>query len=92
MIFKWLDDFSINISTSDENKDHIVFDLKFDYFNSSSAKYILEFCMKIALLRTNRKDVRVNWYYENDDMDMLDSGKEMSRIANLPFEYIKRVN
>jgi hypothetical protein len=92
LLFKWLDDFTLNISTFYENKDTIVFNFKFDYFNSSSAKYILEFCMKIALLKTEMMDVRVNWYYENDDMDMLDSGKEMSRIANLPFEYIKREN
>ena len=33
--------------------------------------------------------VQVNWSYEENDDDMLEVGKEMSRIVKFPFAYIE---
>ena len=90
-ILRWLDDYTMHIvKFHDDSKYPLEFNLDFEYFNSSSAKYILDFCKQISNVRSRGKDVTVKWHYENDDMDMLEVGREMSRIARIPFEYIQK--
>ena len=89
-IIGWLNDFSFYLSGSPERKDPIEFNLDFDYFNSSSAKYLLDFCKQIATLNAKGENVSVRWHYEADDIDMLEVGREMSRMAKMPFAYVKK--
>lgn len=86
-ILNWFDDYSSFLNRTGEKGEPVVFNLDFEYFNSSSAKYILDFCKQIAAERSKGRNVMVRWHYEKDDSDMLESGKEMSRIAKIPFEY-----
>ncbi|HBE41471.1 MAG TPA: hypothetical protein DDW27_09750, partial [Bacteroidales bacterium] len=86
-ILNWFDDYSSFLSKTGGTGDAVVFNLDFEYFNSSSAKYILDFCKQIAALRSKGGDILVKWHYEKDDADMLESGREMARIAKIPFEY-----
>lgn len=87
-IITWFDDFSKQLLKSDEDTRPLIVDLDFEYFNSSSAKYILDFCKKIAEVKSKGKDITVKWHYEDDDYDMLETGREMSKMAKFPFEYI----
>jgi hypothetical protein len=91
-VLRWLDDYSLLLLKSQEIADPVVFNFDLEYFNSSSAKYILDFCKQIAAVRSKGRSIGVNWKYEEDDVDMYEAGKEMSRIAKLPFEYVKKVN
>lgn len=85
-ILKWFDDYSQH-----PDNESIIFNLDFEYFNSSSAKYILDLCKKIADVRSKGKNITVKWHYEDDDTDMLETGREMSKMARLPFEFISKV-
>jgi hypothetical protein len=89
-IIGWIDDYSHHLDKSQETGDPVTFNLDFEYFNSSSAKYILDFCKQIGNVRSKGKDIQVRWHYDDDDMDMLEVGREMSRMAKLPFEYIRK--
>jgi len=89
-IIGWLNDFSFYLSGSHEIKGPIEFNLDFNYFNSSSAKYILDFCKLIAILRSKGENAIIRWHYESDDIDMLEVGREMSRMAKIPFEYVQK--
>ncbi|MCU0456008.1 MAG: DUF1987 domain-containing protein [Bacteroidales bacterium] len=89
-IITWYDDYSLALTRLDKDEDPPVFNLDFDYFNSSSAKYILDLCKMMASTRTKGKEIKVKWHYEKDDMDMLESGKEMSRISKMPFEFVEK--
>lgn len=86
-ILDWLNDYSVYLSKSKDVNDTIEFNLDFEYFNSSSAKFILDFCKKIAAIRSEGKNVNIIWHYEADDTDMLEAGETMSRIARFPFLY-----
>lgn len=86
-ILSWFDDFSAFPGSLPETGDPVIFNLDFEYFNSSSAKYILDLCKQIASVRAKGKNISVKWHYEKDDNDMLESGREISRIARFPFEY-----
>jgi len=61
----------------------------FEYFNSLSAKYILDFCKKLNRLRSEGNDISAQWHYEEDDDYMQETGQEMSRISQMPFEFIE---
>jgi hypothetical protein len=89
-ILRWVDDYSLHLLKSQDITDPVVFNFDLEYFNSSSAKYILDFCKQVALVRSKGKNIEVKWKYEQDDIDMLEAGKEMSRISKLPFEFVKK--
>jgi hypothetical protein len=89
-IMKWFDDYSSYLATNQEMKDPVVFNFDFDYFNSSSAKYILDFCKLIGDVRSKGKNLAIKWHYEKDDQDMLQVGHEMSKISKTPFEYVQK--
>ncbi len=91
-ILSWMDDFSIHLLHSVNKTDPVIFNFDFDYFNSSSGKYILDICKVIARLRSQKIDIKVHWHFEEDDTDMLEVGKEMSKIVKFPFEYIQSEN
>ncbi len=60
----------------------------FEYFNSTSAKYILDIFKSLNALHLLGLDLKIKWLYEEDDEDMLEVGQEMSRMSKLTFEYI----
>lgn len=89
-IMDWLKDYSHHLVNTRDDRDPVVFNFNLEYFNSSSAKYLLDFCKQIAQVKSKGKDIMVNWHYEDDDMDMLEVGREMSRMAKVPFEFIQK--
>ena len=90
-ILGWIDDYTRDMNKYRESKDPLILSFDLEYFNSSSAKYILDFCKRIATLPQKGKDVTIRWNYEEEDMDMLEVGKELSRMAKFPFEYVKKI-
>jgi hypothetical protein len=60
----------------------------FEYFNSTSAKYILDIFKSLNAINGLGIELDIKWLYEDDDEDMLEVGQEMSRMSKLKFEYI----
>lgn len=60
-------------------------DIHLDYFNSSSAKQIVEILIFLEGLFQEGNDIKANWIYESDDELMLTRGKEIESIMELPF-------
>ncbi len=88
-ILTWMNDFRAYLLDGTDKKDPVIFNFDFEYFNSSSGKYILDICKAIAVLRSKEININVHWHYEKDDLDMLETGKEMSKIVRFPFEYVQ---
>lgn len=88
-IIAWMNDFSDRMIASPGVNTPVIFDFSFEYFNSGSAKCILDICKILARLRAGQIETRVRWYYEKDDTDMLEAGSEMSQIVKFPFEYVE---
>jgi hypothetical protein len=88
-IISWLDEFSLYLINSDSQRAPITFNFNFEYFNSSSGKLILDICKILAGLRTKGINIIVKWHFEKEDTEMLEVGKEMSRIVMFPFEFIE---
>jgi hypothetical protein len=88
-IIEWLEEFGSHLMKSDDKQDPVIFNFNFDYFNSSSGKLILDVCKVLAALRSKGFNVTINWHFEKNDDDMLEAGKEISRIVKFPFEYVE---
>jgi len=88
LILEWLDDYSKR-SDRKSGTEPLLFNFCFEYFNSSSAKYIHDLFIKLSKMRSGGYNLIIKWYYKEDDEDMLEAGKEISKIAELPFDFIQ---
>jgi len=64
-----------------------VFTFKLGYFNSSSAKFILDILNIIKLFKESEINVEINWYYYEDEDDMREAGEDFSEFCEVEFNY-----
>lgn len=81
----WLEDYAKNPL----NK--TVVNIQLEYFNTSSSKCILDVFKKLETIHKSKHDVVINWYYEEDDEDMLEAGEDYESIIRVPFKMIEIV-
>lgn len=79
----WLDHYSAVPSPK------TVVNIHLEYFNTSSSKCILDLFKKLELIHKAKNAVVVNWYYEEDDEDMLEAGEDYESIIRIPFKLIE---
>lgn len=64
--------------------------IQLEYFNTSSSKCILDVFKKLeAIHNGGSSEILINWYYEEDDEDMLEAGEDYQAIINVPFKMIE---
>jgi hypothetical protein len=90
-ILEWLENFNTELASGaqSDGEGNLDFHFNFEYFNSTSAKYILDLFKILSKLHTEGTNLGIFWHYEEDDEDMLEVGQEMSRMSKLPFEFVK---
>ena len=66
----------------------IKFNLRLEYFNTSSSKLIF-ILLKKFIENPLVKDIIVKWHYETGDQDSLEMGEQYQSILQIPFEYIE---
>ena len=64
-------------------------DIQLEYFNTSSSKCILDVFKKLEAINAGNREVIINWYYEEDDEDMLEAGEDYQAIISIPFKMIE---
>ena len=69
-----------------------VFTFKLGYFNSSSAKFILDILNIVKLFKEGGINVEVNWYYFEDEDDMKEAGEDFSEFCDVEFKYFIMVD
>ena len=64
-----------------------------EYINSTGTTYLLDIIHKITHihLQKNTKKFIINWYYKDEDEDMLEKGRFFSSDLNVPFNYIRLI-
>jgi len=70
-------------------KDITKVNMQLEYFNTSSSKCILDIFKKLETIHKSGKEVVINWYYEEDDEDMLEAGEDYQAIIKVPFKMIE---
>jgi hypothetical protein len=82
----WLEEYSHAPKSKTEVNVHL------EYFNTSSSKCILDVFKKLEAIHKNKYDIQINWYYEEDDEDMLEAGEDYESIIRVPFKMIEIVD
>jgi len=69
--------------------DSTLVDIQLEYFNSGSAKFIMQILRELSELLAEGKDLKVNWYYEEGDDDILERGEYYSSLLDLEINFIE---
>ncbi len=78
-IMEWLKDYFKNPNKSTT----ITFEL--EYANSTSSKNIFEIICMLQEPLDKGIEVTVNWVYNEEDEDALETGKDYEKLSNVPF-------
>jgi hypothetical protein len=67
------------------------FEICLEYINSTGSKYLFYIIHKVINIRLQNDNKRfiINWYYRDEDEDILEKGKIFSLNLNVPFNFIR---
>jgi len=85
-ILDWIDFYGSN----PEEKTHFKFE--FEYFNTSSSKNILEMLKKLEEIFHKGHDIKITWYYDEDDEDMEETGTDYKALLSVPLELLMKLH
>lgn len=81
LIFRRLDEW---INSHFEKNPALSVDIKLEYINSGSSKYLYEILKKLTVQANSGKKVLLKWLYEEDDEAMLELGEHYRDTAKIP--------
>ncbi len=64
-------------------------DIELEYFNSGSAKFVMQILRELSELIHIGKELKINWYYEEGDDDILERGEYYASILDIEIKFIK---
>jgi hypothetical protein len=82
LIENWID-----IYVSDP-PDLTTVDICLEYFNGINSMIFISLLKKITEVKLKDKLVVINWYYEEDDEDILAQGENISSVLDIPVNLI----
>lgn len=83
-VIEWLQKYKL------EPNDTTVVDFKFDYFNTATAKLLYDVLAQLEEISENGKEVKINWYFNQLDLDMKAAGEEFQDMVDITFEFISQ--
>lgn len=81
-LLNWLDEYI------QDPKERTYLKIMLEYFNTSSSKCLVEIFRRLEVIYKNGQDLKIDWYYEKEDEDILESGQDFKEIMKLPIEMI----
>ena len=79
-LLEWVEEYVKNPAPS------TTVNIKFEYFNSSSAKYLIRFLEFVAQLKKVGKPLVINWFYEDDEL--FEYGQDYQDVLEMKFNFI----
>ena len=66
-----------------------IVEIKLEYINTASSKALFSLFLKLEEIVKKGLEVKIMWYYADDDEDMKDVGEEYEDVIKVPFEHIE---
>ncbi|MCK4748381.1 MAG: DUF1987 domain-containing protein [Bacteroidales bacterium] len=79
-IIEWFEEYT------KEPNDLTVFNIRLNYFNSSSARKIVELLSVLEMIKEDGKEARIIWHYKSHDDIMRERGEEVKMVLDIPFD------
>ena len=70
-------------------KELTTIDIELEYFNSGSAKFVMQILRELSELVHHGKELKINWFYEEGDDDILERGEYYASILDLEINFIE---
>jgi hypothetical protein len=83
LIFRRLDEW---LTSHFEKNDALDVNIRLEYINSGSSKYLYEILKRLTGYGQSGKNVRIKWLYEEDDEGMLELGEHYRDSAGISLE------
>lgn len=64
-------------------------DIQLEYFNSASAKYIIQLLQRFQRVTLKDKKFFINWFYDEGDEDILERGEYFASVLDIDFNFIE---
>jgi len=92
-IMKWIEDWGGQLYYRAKKYGKIqshVIRFQFEYFNSSSAKYIMDLLLKINEIDNSSDNIqiKIEWAYDEMDEDIEEAGKEFEDLTSMQFQFV----
>ena len=62
--------------------------ISLEYFNTSSSKCLVEIFRRMEILLKSGRPLEIKWYYEAEDQDILEAGRDFNEFMNIPIELV----
>jgi hypothetical protein len=83
-VLDWLARVGENLQTE------LVVEFDYDFLNSISHKKVWQILHELKQFYKNGKSVKVVWYYDENDDDIMEAGEDLAELMNIPFELVAR--
>jgi hypothetical protein len=96
-VIEWFKSY-INELLEDNNTNYtsdspLRFETDLQYFNSSSAKFLYDILLELNRLGPAGIPFIVEWFYEEEDLDLKEAGSDIALLVGMEFSYIsKKIN
>ena len=85
-IMDWLDEYAKAPKPETNVK------IYFTFFDTGTSRCFIHVLLRLQNIHKINQSVTVYWFYENDDVDMLDAGYDFESVAKIPFKMIEVQN
>jgi hypothetical protein len=68
----------------------LIIDFRFEYINTASTKWLFQVLSSFQNLVLSKGMVEINWFYEEDDETIQETGDILRSILKIPF-YLKEI-
>ncbi len=82
-LLDWVDQYTAN------PLDKLTVNIRLEYFNTSSSKILFTIFKKFENMPKAADKIEVNWYFEEGDYDLLESGEDYESLLKIPFNVIE---
>lgn len=83
-IFNWINEYFSNTPLEES-----VFQFRYSYFNTASAKQIAKL-LTLLKKHSENHNIKIHWYSEKDDYDMEKEGRRFSAILKFDFDFFEK--
>jgi len=93
-VIDWFRQYTDSLAADNTHKYSANFPLKFqvdlEYFNSSSAKFLYDIFLELKRLGSNGNEVRVEWFYDEEDTDLQEAGSDIASLVEMAFTFVPK--
>ncbi len=88
-VLYWLNQYKIELLNNPPGDTELNVFFKMIYYNSSSLRLLVDIFHIFSDINQKGHSVNLNWYYDGEDPQMAEAGKELGDISKIPVKVLE---